>query len=160
MADAIRRRSYVHGRNSINVQINITIINYFPHQEHYTFISPSYYQRRNILISFIFPAMVELLQLMYQPSNTSPFEIHPINMYLSVTSFLIYCFAYDAQLKYISTTCSNYAKMVGDVFGPLTFASYSSVVYSPFSFIFYSVSVLYSVAKQNTSQSTIISPLS
>ncbi|KAG5592827.1 hypothetical protein H5410_043341 [Solanum commersonii] len=155
MADAMSRTSrssFAHGRNSINGQINFTsitiIINYSPQQDQYIFVSSSSSsQRRNILISFIFPAMVELLQLMYQPSNTSPFGIHPINMHLSVTSFLIYCFAYDAQLKYISTTCSNYAKMVGDVFGPLTFASLSSVVYPPFSFIFYSFCILYSATQ-------------
>ncbi|KAK6783080.1 hypothetical protein RDI58_020876 [Solanum bulbocastanum] len=155
MADAMSRTSrssFAHGRNSINGQINFTSITinikYSPQQDQYIFVSPSS-QRRNILISFIFPAMVELLQLMYQPSNTSPFEIHPINMYLSVTSFLIYCFAYDAQIKYISTTSnhSNYAKMVEDIFGPLTFASYSSVVYPPFSFIFYSLCILYSATQ-------------
>jgi len=97
-----------------------------------------------ILISFIFPAMLQLLQLKYQTSNTSPFEIHPIKMYLSIASFLIYCFAYDCQIKYISTNCSNYAKMVGDIFGPLALASYSSLLYPPFSFIIYSASILYS----------------
>uniref|UniRef100_M1DVE3 Uncharacterized protein n=1 Tax=Solanum tuberosum TaxID=4113 RepID=M1DVE3_SOLTU len=91
--------------------------------------------------------MVELLQLKYQPSNTSPFELHPINMYLSIASFLIYCFAYDAHIKYISTTYSKYAKLVGDVFGPLTFASYSSLLFPSLCPIFYSVSIVYSASQ-------------
>ncbi|KAG5592825.1 hypothetical protein H5410_043339 [Solanum commersonii] len=91
--------------------------------------------------------MVELLQLKYQTSNTSPFEIHPIKMYLAIVSFLIYSFAYDAQIKNISTTCSNYAKMVGDIFGSLALASYSSLLYPPFSFFFYSLSILYSATQ-------------
>ncbi|KAK6783078.1 hypothetical protein RDI58_020874 [Solanum bulbocastanum] len=153
MAEAISRTSYFHGRSSINGQINFTSItiniNYCPQQEQYIFISPSSSSssssqcRNMILISFIFPAMVELLQLKYQTSNTSPFEIHPIKMYLAIVSFLIYSFAYDAQIINISTTCSNYAKMVGDIFGSLALASYSSLLYPPFSFIFYSLSILY-----------------
>ncbi|KAG5592832.1 hypothetical protein H5410_043346 [Solanum commersonii] len=136
MAYAINRTSYyVHGRNSINGQINFI----YPY-------SSSSSHCRNILISFIFPAFVELLQLKYQPTNTSPFEIHPIKMYLSVVSFIICCFAYDLQIKYmISTTSnySNYAKMVGDIFGSLAFASYSSLLNPPFSFFFYTLCALY-----------------
>ncbi|KAK6787054.1 hypothetical protein RDI58_015579 [Solanum bulbocastanum] len=157
MAEAIdRRSSYAHGRNSINGQINFTsiiIINHIPPQHHYIFISPSNSssspQRTNILIAFIFPAMVELLQLKYQPTNSSPFEIHPIKMYSSVGSFLIYSFAYDTQLKLISTSSnhSKYAKMAGAIFGPLAFASYSSVLFPSVSSVFYSLSILFSATQ-------------
>ncbi|KAG5601343.1 hypothetical protein H5410_032713 [Solanum commersonii] len=153
MAEAINRRSsYAHGRNGQINFTSITIIYHNPHQHHYIFISPSSSsssQRTDILIAFIFPAMVELLQLKYQPTNSSPFEIHPIKMYSSVGSFLIYSFACDAHLKLISTSSnhSKYAKMVGAIFGPLAFASYSSLLFPPFSSVFYSLSILYSATQ-------------
>ncbi|KAH0645846.1 hypothetical protein KY284_033730 [Solanum tuberosum] len=141
MAEAISRTSYFPGRSSINGQLNFTSItiniNYSPtQQDQYISISPSsssQYQNMILMNSFIFPAMLEFLQLKYQTSNTSLFEIHPIKMYLAIVSFLIFSFAYDAQIKYISTTYSNYAKVVGDIFGSLALASYSSLLYPPFS---------------------------
>lgn len=144
MAEAINRRSsYAHGQNG---HIHFTSITIITHQHHYIFISPSSDERRNILIAFIFPAMVELLQLKYQPTNSSPFEIHPIKMYSSLGCFLIYSFACDAQIKFSSTN-SKYAKMVGAIVGPLAFASYLSLLSPTFSYVFYSLSILYSATQ-------------
>lgn len=111
--------------------------------------------RPNVLVAFIFPMMVGFIQLMYQATNNkSPFELHPKKMYLAIASFLIYCFSYDAQLRLIpssSNHChrySNYVKMVqfvGSIFGPLTLASYSSVLVPSLGPFLFSVSFLYSV---------------
>jgi len=59
----------------------------------------------------------------------------------------LHCFAYDSQIKYISTTFSSYAKMAGSVFGPLTLASSLSRLFPSLCPLFYSVSVLYSAAE-------------
>ncbi|KAG5592826.1 hypothetical protein H5410_043340 [Solanum commersonii] len=54
--------------------------------------------------------MVALLQLKYQDSDKSPFDTHFAVMFLSVASFLIYCFSHDALLN--TPPHSNYAKIV------------------------------------------------
>ncbi|KAG5592824.1 hypothetical protein H5410_043338 [Solanum commersonii] len=111
--------------------------------------------RPNVLLAYIFPAMVELIQLMCQTGkDESPFKLHPQKMNLAIASFLIYCFSYDAQLRIIPSSnhhhsCSNYAKIVqivGSIFGPLTLASYSSVIFPSLVPFLYSGSVLYSAS--------------
>ncbi|KAL3362025.1 hypothetical protein AABB24_014730 [Solanum stoloniferum] len=157
-------RSWYHHHHRENYsnnieQLNVTYINmtsYYSQESQYmSFIAsprPSPH-RVNVLVAFIFPAMIELIQLMYQASNyRSPFELHPLKMYLAIASFLIYCFSYDAQLRLIPSSnhrhsCSNYVKIVqfvGSIFGPLTLASYSSVLFPSLSLFFYSLSILYS----------------
>ncbi|KAF3628913.1 hypothetical protein FXO37_29181, partial [Capsicum annuum] len=118
-------------------------------QEQYIFFpspQPTPY-RANVLVAFIFPAMVEFMQLMYQASNDkSPFEIHPKKMSLAIASFLIYCFSCDVQLRLIPSRCPNYVKLVefvGSIFGPLTLASYSSVLFPSLGPILYTVSISY-----------------
>ncbi|KAG5592818.1 hypothetical protein H5410_043332 [Solanum commersonii] len=106
-------------------------------------------QHTNILIlALIFQTMVALLQLKYQGSDKSPFDTHFAEMFLSVASFLIYCFSQDALL-YIPPD-SNYVKMVqclASVFGPLTLASYLSLLFPLFCPIIYSISILYSAIR-------------
>ncbi|MCD9646292.1 hypothetical protein HAX54_036022 [Datura stramonium] len=155
--------NHQHGSN-INF-INITITRNYSHQEEqYIFIrspQPSHPHRANVLVAFIFPAMVEFMQLMYQASDDkSPFQIHPKKMFLAIASFLIYCFSYDARLRLNIPASSNhrhyrppqnyYVKMVefvGSIFGPLTLASYSSLIFPSLGPILYSVSFFYSVTQ-------------
>lgn len=90
---------------------------YISRQEQYIFISPySSSQHADIvLVAFVFPAVIGLLQLKYQGSNESPFQTHPIKMFFTIASFLIFCFSYDAKLRISSVhppPNSNYAKMV------------------------------------------------
>lgn len=146
------------GQLSINY-ININMTSYYSQEEaqYYTFFPspppPSPY-RVNVLVAFIFPAMVQFMQLMYQAStDKSPFEIHPLKMYFAIASFLIYCFSYEAHLRLIPYSSnhrhrySNYVKMVqfvGSIFGPLTLACYLSVLLPSLGPFLYSVTILYS----------------
>uniref|UniRef100_M1CHH2 Uncharacterized protein n=1 Tax=Solanum tuberosum TaxID=4113 RepID=M1CHH2_SOLTU len=154
-----RKYSLQHNNNG---HFNINITNYYFQEEphyHSFFLSPPPSpspspHRPNVLVAYIFPAMVELIQLMCQTGKdeSPPFKLHPQKMNLAIASFLIYCFSYDAQLRIIPSSnhrhsCSNYVKIVqivGSIFGPLTLASYSSVLFPSFVSLFYSVSILYS----------------
>lgn len=138
--------------------ININISNYYSQDSFFLSPPPSPSpspHRVNLLVAYVFPAMVELLQLMCQTSNDniSPFKVHPKKMNLAIASFLIYCFSYDAQLRSIPSSNhryhynSNYVKIVqfvGSIFGPLTLASYSSVLFPSLVPFLYSGSILYS----------------
>ncbi|KAK4728471.1 hypothetical protein R3W88_021459 [Solanum pinnatisectum] len=146
-----------NGQFNINY-LNINITNYYSQDGFFLSPPPSPSpspspHSPNILVAYIFPAMVELIQLMCQTGNDkSPFKLHPQKMNLAIASFLIYCFSYDAQLRIIPSSnhrhsCSNYVKIVqfvGSIFGPLTLASYSSVLFPSLVPFLYSVSILYS----------------
>ncbi|MCD9640242.1 hypothetical protein HAX54_025428 [Datura stramonium] len=109
-------------------------------------------QHASILVpALLFPTMIALLQLKYQGSDKSPFDTHSAQMFLSVASFLIYCFSLNALLKISPHSNYYYAKMVqfsASVFGPLTLASFLSLLFPLLCPILYTFSVLYSAADQ------------
>ncbi|KAM3321403.1 hypothetical protein P3S67_008605 [Capsicum chacoense] len=159
MANAIEtRRTRVscnyQNSNEHHHELNFTIINCFSREDQYSFFTspPPFSLHKNILIAFIFPAMVALIQLMYQASYKSPFELHLIKMYLAISSFFIYCFSCHAQLR-LNISISNqphtpnYPKIFVSIFGPLTFASYSSIHFPPLCLIIYLISTSYSATQ-------------
>ena len=60
---------------------------------------------RHAIQAFLVSALLDLLQLKYQGKSASPFETHPITMWVAIASLLLYCLAlaYDAEQRFSST---------------------------------------------------------
>ncbi|KAH7864372.1 hypothetical protein Vadar_028880 [Vaccinium darrowii] len=56
----------------------------------------------HVVLTFIIPVLINLIQLKYQESQTSPFETHPKSMGIAVVGLLLYCLAYDAETRVAS----------------------------------------------------------
>ncbi|GMP95756.1 hypothetical protein CsSME_00044679 [Camellia sinensis var. sinensis] len=54
----------------------------------------------HVILAFIVPALLNFVQIKYQGKNDiSPFGTHPKSVSVSIASLLLYCFAYDAELR-------------------------------------------------------------
>ncbi|KAH8485839.1 hypothetical protein H0E87_027324 [Populus deltoides] len=50
------------------------------------------------VFTFIMPVLLNFLELMYQGKDYSPFDTHPINMWIGLTCLLAYCLAYGVEV--------------------------------------------------------------
>ncbi|KAH7864789.1 hypothetical protein Vadar_033851 [Vaccinium darrowii] len=59
---------------------------------------------RHTIFAFLISSLFNFLDLKYQGNGTvSPFQTHPITMYVALLSMLLYCFACAAELQPRST---------------------------------------------------------
>ncbi|GMP31467.1 hypothetical protein CsSME_00005667 [Camellia sinensis var. sinensis] len=89
--------------------------------------------RLHTIFSFLVSLLLNFLQLQYQAQVVSPFETHPTTMLVSITSLTVYCFAYDAELRFSSTAHAmpNYGSVISRVmglFGSLCLVSLASIL--------------------------------
>ncbi|KAH7863691.1 hypothetical protein Vadar_020777 [Vaccinium darrowii] len=69
---------------------------------------------RHAIFAFLISSLFNFLDLKYQGNGTvSPFQTHPITMYVALLSMLLYCFAYAAELQPRSTQLGRSG--IGDV---------------------------------------------
>ncbi|QCE02645.1 hypothetical protein DEO72_LG8g660 [Vigna unguiculata] len=69
------------------------------------------------LLAFIFFVLLAFLQLRY-PENPTPFHLHPNTTWISILSFLLYCFAFLGNLKF--GTRVHHFETLMHVFGSLS----------------------------------------
>ncbi|KAK7382029.1 hypothetical protein VNO80_00670 [Phaseolus coccineus] len=69
------------------------------------------------LVAFIFFVLLAFLQLRY-PDNPTPFHLHPNTIWLSILSFLLYCFVISGNLKFGIRV--NHFQTLKRVFGSLS----------------------------------------
>ncbi|ESW07160.1 hypothetical protein PHAVU_010G106800 [Phaseolus vulgaris] len=70
------------------------------------------------LVAFIFFVLLPFLQLRY-PENPSPFHLHPKTIWLSILSFLLYCFfTFSSNLNFGIKV--NHFQTLKRVFGSLS----------------------------------------
>ncbi|KAL7182724.1 hypothetical protein ACSBR1_041416 [Camellia fascicularis] len=109
-------------------QINVVIIGmryYFSQQQE---------QLNNLsschaVLAFIVPVLLNFLQLKYQKLEISPFETHPKSMSVAIASLLMYCLAYDAELRFsASQRTQTYARRGVVVFGWFGLVSLASIL--------------------------------
>ena len=75
------------------------------------------------LVAFIFFVLLGFLQIKY-PENPTPFQLHPKTIWLSIASFLAYCFAFLARLKFaITISVRDHFDTLMHVFGSLSLLS-------------------------------------
>lgn len=75
------------------------------------------------LVAFIFFVLLGFLQIKY-PENPTPFQLHPKIIWLSIASFLAYCFAFLARLKFaITISVRDHFDTLMHVFGSLSLLS-------------------------------------
>ncbi|KAJ0053989.1 hypothetical protein Pint_00183 [Pistacia integerrima] len=62
-----------------------------------------------MIFLFLIPVMIGLLQVEYQNKNVSPFDIHPINMWVFLAATCIYCVGLATNLESYNypTACSK-----------------------------------------------------
>ncbi|CAL5429631.1 unnamed protein product [Camellia sinensis] len=69
---------------------------------------------RHAVLAFLAPTLLEFLEFQYQGKVCSPFQTHPKTMSVAIVSLLLYCLAYDAELRFSSTPHSpSQSRVVG-----------------------------------------------
>ncbi|KAJ0051803.1 hypothetical protein Pint_00190 [Pistacia integerrima] len=81
-----------------------------------------------MIFLFLIPLMLGLLQVEYQSKNVSPFDTHPINMWVFLAATCIYCgeLATNLESQNHPTTCSKIISRVilsSGAFASVTLAS-------------------------------------
>ncbi|CAI9095729.1 OLC1v1031725C1 [Oldenlandia corymbosa var. corymbosa] len=128
---------------------NIGFINFQIHQTIQETIASS----RQTIFGFLVAVLINILQLKYQGKADSPFETHPKTIWLAVTFLFLYFLAQDAKLRvsepncYAFSRCQSFAYTGMAIFGPLSLASMSSLIFpenlGPF---LYLAAILYSLS--------------
>ncbi|CAL5432576.1 unnamed protein product [Camellia sinensis] len=85
------------------------------------------------IFSFLASMLLNFLQLQYQALVVSPFETHPTTMLVSITSLIVYCVAYDVELRFSSSdhAMPDYGLVISHViglFGSLCLVSLASIL--------------------------------
>ncbi|KAL3497532.1 hypothetical protein ACH5RR_040264 [Cinchona calisaya] len=149
MSEAARPTNFFYPQPGtiVNVQfrentINMTRNYHFP-QNIQDIIAAS----RQAVFAFLVSALLNFLQIKYQGKAESPFETHPKAMFVAILTLLLYCLSYDAKLRF-STTHQNvsFVNISMAIFGPLSVAALSSVLFTEFlgPQVPFSVAILYS----------------
>lgn len=84
------------------------------------------------ILAFVMPVIVNLIQLMYQKNDYSPFQTHPITIFVGVLSLLVCAFAYGVELTFtrgLSPTCTCIVRDLVRLFGSLSLASLTSLLF-------------------------------
>uniref|UniRef100_A0A6N2JZS7 Uncharacterized protein n=1 Tax=Salix viminalis TaxID=40686 RepID=A0A6N2JZS7_SALVM len=85
------------------------------------------------IFTFIMPVLLCFLQLMYQGKDYSPFDTHPITMWIALTCVLAYCVIYGVEkscTKYFQSPVYASAVRGGAMlFGSLSVASLASILF-------------------------------
>ncbi|KAJ0053996.1 hypothetical protein Pint_00188 [Pistacia integerrima] len=84
-----------------------------------------------MIFLFLVPVMLGLLQVEYQSKNVSPFDTHPINMWVFLAATCIYCtgLATNLELQNHTTTHSKIISHVILSSGALTLVTLASVLF-------------------------------
>ncbi|THG08477.1 hypothetical protein TEA_020864 [Camellia sinensis var. sinensis] len=113
-------------------QINVTFLS----MTHYYFSQGLHSSAScHAVLAFILPALHSFLQLNYQGNkDISPFNTHLTSVCVAIASFLLYCFAYNAELRFSENHChQTYAFNVCrgmTCFGWLVVVSLASILFS------------------------------
>ncbi|CAL5193181.1 unnamed protein product [Lathyrus oleraceus] len=65
-------------------------------------------------LAFIFYVLVGFLQISY-PDNPSAFHVHPKTMFVSISSFLLYCFLFWIKIKFVTIRIDTLIEVFGSL---------------------------------------------
>ncbi|CAI8613682.1 unnamed protein product [Vicia faba] len=65
-------------------------------------------------LAFIFYVLVGFLQISY-PDNPTAFHVHPKTMFVSISSFLLYCFLFWVKIKFVTTRIETFIEVFGSL---------------------------------------------
>ncbi|KAL9373555.1 hypothetical protein Peur_033175 [Populus x canadensis] len=86
------------------------------------------------VFTFIMPVLLNFLELMYQGKDYSPFDTHPINMWIGLTCLLAYCLAYGVEVACSkclrSPVFASIFHRSAVFFGSLSVASIAFIIFS------------------------------
>ena len=68
----------------------------------------------HIVFFFLIPSLIDLLQLKDQSKNVSPFDTHPINIWIFFSALCIYCLSLATKME-IQTRWTGYSQILGHV---------------------------------------------
>ncbi|KAJ0111211.1 hypothetical protein Patl1_00198 [Pistacia atlantica] len=71
--------------------------------------------RHHMIFLFLIPVMLGLLQVEYQSKNVSPFDTHPINMWVFLAATYIYCVGLATNLELQNHSTTTYSKIISHV---------------------------------------------
>ncbi|KAI8546626.1 hypothetical protein RHMOL_Rhmol07G0133800 [Rhododendron molle] len=125
---------------AFNGGINVAFINV----ESYSMISQQRPEPtpRHTIFAFLISSLFNFLDLRYQGNGTaSPFQTHPKTMWVAVSSSLLYCFGYAAELE---PRFAQLGRAGMGLFGTILSVSLASVLFrNSVSFVLYSLCVLF-----------------
>ncbi|KAJ6912498.1 hypothetical protein NC651_015035 [Populus alba x Populus x berolinensis] len=85
------------------------------------------------IFTFIVPVLLCFLEFMYQGKDYSPFDTHPITMWIGLTCVIAYCVVYGVEIscvKYFkSPVYASAARGGAMLFGSLSVASLASILF-------------------------------
>ncbi|KAF8020576.1 hypothetical protein BT93_G1111 [Corymbia citriodora subsp. variegata] len=96
-------------------------------------------QCRNIhtILTFIVPVLINFIEIKYQGKSVSPFDTHPITIFLSIFNLLLYCslsLPFVTYLPAFNTACSVHISQFLMMFSfYLSIALLSSLLFQGFS---------------------------
>ncbi|KAB1203420.1 hypothetical protein CJ030_MR8G000578 [Morella rubra] len=122
------RRLFSHAQLPFNVTFNILRCNF--QQPQMLTSNPL----RHAILVFIIPILINFIELKFEGKPYSPFETHPITTMVAVTSLLVYCLAYGADLTFSpgqrpSSRCALVLRSLIGLFGSLSLASLASILF-------------------------------
>uniref|UniRef100_A0A5B7CCL4 Uncharacterized protein n=1 Tax=Davidia involucrata TaxID=16924 RepID=A0A5B7CCL4_DAVIN len=132
MSDSARTRStlFPHSlwRNFLG-QFNVAFISircYFSQEQ-------SASNSCHTIFAFILQLLLKFIELKYQGKDNSPFDTHPKTMSVAITSLLMYCLAFDAELRVSSIQptfpCGRAVHHSMVLFKSLSVASLASILF-------------------------------
>ncbi|GLT87840.1 hypothetical protein SLE2022_058990 [Rubroshorea leprosula] len=80
------------------------------------------------ILVFIIPTLINLIEVKYQANKHSPFDAYPLSTMVAVTSLLVYCFAYGAEIAFASSSYAKVFQVSMTVFGSISVASLASIL--------------------------------
>ncbi|KAJ0112791.1 hypothetical protein Patl1_00216 [Pistacia atlantica] len=87
--------------------------------------------RHHAIFLFLIPVMLGLLQVEYQSKNVSPFDTHPIHMWVFLAATYIYCMGLATNLE-LQNNPTTYSKIISHVIlslGALASVTLASVLF-------------------------------
>ncbi|KAL7212859.1 hypothetical protein ACSBR2_015535 [Camellia fascicularis] len=109
-----------------NKNINVLFISWRTfYLSHYHFRPPP--TSRHAVVAFLAPMLLDLIELKFQEKNVSSFETHQKAFWVAIASLILYCFAYEAELRLLAYSRVICHGMV--VLGSVSSVSLTSILF-------------------------------
>ncbi|KAL7212864.1 hypothetical protein ACSBR2_015540 [Camellia fascicularis] len=109
-----------------NNNINVLFISWrtFYLSHHHLRPSPT---SRHAILAFLTPVLLDFIELKFQGKNVSSFKTHQKAIWVAIASLILYCFAYEAELRLLGYSRVISRGMV--VLGSVSSVSLTSILF-------------------------------
>lgn len=107
---------------------------------------------RHVILVFIVPILVNLIEVKFEGKSYSPFETHPKTMMVAIVSLLLYCLTYGAELAFSpQLPTSKFSRVLCcfmSLFGSFSLVSLASILLPDcLQFVLYTACILLSMGE-------------